>query len=96
MRLVLDTVWFHQPRSHLQLPLEDRCRPRTELNPTILAGFGAIFVNTVHARLGDTENAIDSVIVTHGQRDLFRRPKPGEKAELLVVAMGFAPVLMPR
>jgi hypothetical protein len=78
------------------LSLEDRDRSRAELDPTILAGFGAIFVNTVHARFGDTENAVDSIVVAHGERDFFRRPKSGKKAELFVVAVGFAPVLMQR
>src|SRR3981081_1514991 len=96
MRLVLDTAFFHQPGSHLQLSIEDRDRPRTELDPTILAGFGAIFVDTIHARLGDTKNAADWIVVAHGERDFFRRPKPGEKSKLLVVAVGFAPVLMQR
>jgi hypothetical protein len=56
---------------HLQLSLEDRSRPRAELDPTILAGFGAVFVDTVHARLGNIENAVDSVVVVDGERNFL-------------------------
>jgi hypothetical protein len=62
------------------------------LDLTILAGFRAIFVDAIDARFGDTEHAVDSVVVAHGECDFFRRPKPREKPELLVVAVGFAPV----
>jgi hypothetical protein len=55
-------------------------------------GFRAVLIDPADARLGDTQDAALAVIVAGYEGNLLGGPQAGEKAQLIVVTWGFAPV----
>jgi hypothetical protein len=53
---------------------------------------GAILVDAIDARLGDTQDPVWSIVVRDDQRNLLRRPQSCKEAELVIVPLSFTPI----
>ena len=83
------------PRATLpqsQLALNDCDCPRTQHDAAILPGIRAVLIDSADARLGHTQDAAPAVVVGDYEGNFLRGTQAGEKAQLIVVALGFAPV----
>ena len=94
--VVLDEPCRGEALSEPQLPLDHCNGSPAQFDPTVLMSLGAIRVDAVDARLGDTQDPVCSVVVGNDERDLFRWTQTGEESELVIVALGLAPIRMQR
>ena len=78
------------------MPLQHVKCPGAELDAAILAGLRTVLVARHDASLCDADLALDEIAVRHPQGNLLRWTQTGEESELIVVALGLAPVAMDR
>lgn len=79
-----------------QLSLDDRDGARAQADPTILPGLGYILIKAANSRLRNAQDTVCGIIVSHDERNRLGESKPGEEAQLIVVTLGLAPILMKR
>jgi hypothetical protein len=65
---------------------------RGQVDIPVLLGLSPVFVSPEHPRLGDAQHTLSLIEVCHEQRDLFRRAKSGEEAQLIVVTDRITPI----
>jgi len=85
-----------QPCSQRELASQHAECPRTEVNPPILPRLRRVLVNPGDTCLVDSKSSPRCVEVRVEQNNLFRRAQAGKEPELVIVALGFAPIAMDR
>ncbi|HKQ11849.1 MAG TPA: hypothetical protein VJT80_00345 [Steroidobacteraceae bacterium] len=77
-----------------ELALQHLTRARTERDGAVLACLRAILVARHDARLRDRDRSLHRIAIADQQRDLLGRAQPREEAELVVVVLRLARVVM--
>src|SRR5882757_2110329 len=80
--------------SMTEMSSQDGQRARTQINAAIFARLCFIPIDARDSRLVDTDESVHEINVREHEGDLLRRSQAGEKAKLVVVALGFTPIAM--
>jgi len=83
-----------QPFSQPELTLNHRDSTPTQSDAAILPGLGDVLINPENTSFGDTQHTMCCVVVRYDESNFFGWAESGEKAELIVVALSFAPIPM--
>ena len=78
--------------SQYELATQDIQRSCGQLHPPIFTGLGRVFVNPRNPGLSDLKRPPGRIKIRNQERDLLRGAHSGEEAELIVVALPFAPI----
>ena len=88
------TIRFQLTDAQPELTLDDGDRTWTHPEAAILSGLRDILINPKDTSFGDTQHAMSCIGVCYDESNFFGRAEPGEEAKLIIVALGFAPILM--
>lgn len=92
--LVIEAARANPALAEAQLSLDDRDGARAQGDPTILTGLGHIPINATDSSLRDAQDTVCGIIVSDYERNRLSGSEPGEEAQLIVVTLGRAPILM--
>jgi len=90
--LVVDLPGVVEGLSKSEMPSENGQSARAQLNATIFARFGLVPVDAGDSSFVDTDESVHEINVREHKGDLLRWSQAGEKAKLVVVALGFTPI----
>jgi hypothetical protein len=92
--LVIDLPGGHEGFSETKLPSQNGQRTRAQLNAAIFACLRFIAIDAGDSRFVDADDSLNEVDVREHEGNLLGRSQAGEKAKLIVVALGFSPIAM--
>ena len=90
--VVVDTPARLEMSIECELTLQDCDRSGTELDNPVLVGLRRVVIDAINSRLSDGQGGCLCIEILHLKRNFLRRTKASEKAELMEVALRFAPV----
>ena len=85
-----------QPLTQSQLTPHHLKRARAQHDLPVFACLGDVLVHAGHSGFRHADHPVDRVEVSDDERNLFRGPEAREESELVVVALGLAPVAVNR
>ena len=92
--LVFDLSHCPEACSQPEMPPQNGQRTRTELDAPVIARFGLAPIDAGHSGFVDTDGPVDEIHIVEDQCNLLGWSESCEKPKLIVVALGFAPILV--